>query len=87
MSSLKIATSRAGAVGTAVGGTGVVEGADGADRVGGWAPGGNMAEAPAVPTLRIRIGGVGPLDWMRWGERSDGEAHGLHVPGMHRDND
>jgi len=58
-SSLKAATSRASGVVALVHCSGVVEGADGANRRGGGAPGGDVAESPAVLTLRVPIGRVG----------------------------
>jgi len=61
-SSLKVATSRAGGVGAPVHGTGVVEGANGADGVGRGAPGRDMAISPAVLALRVFIRGVGALN-------------------------
>jgi len=61
-SSLKVATSRAGGVGASVGGTGVVEGTDGADWVGGRASGSDVAEVPAVLALSVPVRGVGALD-------------------------
>jgi len=57
-----MAISRAPGVGTSVHGTGVVEGAVGAHRVGRRASGGDVPEAAAVPTLRVPIRGVGALD-------------------------
>jgi len=61
-SSLKVATSRAGGVGASGHRTGVVEGADGANGRGGGAPGGDMAESPAVLALRVPIGRVGTFN-------------------------
>jgi len=57
-----VATPRAGGVRAAVGGAGVVEGTDGANWVGGGAPGSDVAEAPAVLALGIPVRGVGLLD-------------------------
>jgi len=63
--SLSVATSRAGGVGAAVHGAGVVERADGADRGGGGAPRSNVAVTPAVFALGVPIGGVGALNSAR----------------------
>jgi len=51
-----------GGVGTAVHGTGVVEGTDRANRVGGRAPGGDVTETPAALALLVPMGGVCMLD-------------------------
>jgi len=61
-SSLKVATSRAGEVGAPMHCSGVVEGADGANGRGGGAPGGDVAESPAVFTLSVLIGRVGAFN-------------------------
>jgi len=61
-SSLKVATSRGGGVGAPVHRTGVIEGADGANRRGGGAPGGDVAETPAVLALSVPIGRVGAFN-------------------------
>ena len=54
-SSLKVATSRASGVGVPMHGTGVVEGADGANGRGGGAPGGDMAVTPAILALGVPV--------------------------------
>jgi len=51
--SLKVATSRAGGVGVRMVGTGVVEGADGADWVRGGASRGEVAKRLAVRIMRV----------------------------------
>ena len=59
---LKVAAAGAGRVGASVLGTGVIEGAQGADRSFGQAAGGDVTEAPAVPALGVAVGGVCPHD-------------------------
>ena len=61
-SSLKVATSPAGRVGAPVHCADVVEGADGANGRGGGAPGGDVAETPAVLALSVPIGRVGAFN-------------------------
>jgi len=81
-----VAISRARGVGTAVHGTGVVEGADGTNRADGGAPRGDVSEAPAVFALRVPIGRVGALNHSRAGEEAYGGAHCWDVPGVDRDD-
>jgi len=84
---LSVATSRAGRVGTSVHGSGVVERTDGADRVDGGAPGGNVSEAPTVLALRVPIGGVCSLDRPGTGEETYRGTHDWDVPWVDRDDD
>jgi len=67
-------------------GTGVVEGTNGANRVDGGAPGGDVTETPAVLALRVAIGGVGALNRSRAGEEAYGGTHRWDVPGVDRDD-
>ena len=52
-------------------GSAMVERAQAADRIFGIAPLCDMAEAPAVSALSITVGGVGPLNCVGPGEKSD----------------
>ena len=67
-------------------GTGVVEGTKGANRVDGWAHGGDVSEAPTVFALCVPIGGVGAFNRSRTGKEAYGGAHCWDVPGVDRDN-
>jgi len=58
----------------------VVEGANGADRRGGGAPGGDMAVSPAVLALGVPVGRVRTLNSSRAAEESNRGAHRKHVP-------
>jgi len=78
---------RAGGVGATVHGSGVIEGADGTNRIGRGAPGGDMAVAPAVPTLRVPIGGVGAFNCARTGEESNRGTHRGYVSRVGGDDD
>jgi len=86
-SSLKVATSRASGVGTSVHGSGVVEGADRANRRGGGASGGDMKVTPAVLALRVPVGRVGAFNGSRSGEETNRGAHREHVPRVDGDDD
>jgi len=68
-------------------GSGVVERTDGAKRVDGGAPGGNVSEAPAVLALRVPIGGVGSLDRPGAGEETYRGTLDWDVPWGDRDDD
>jgi len=81
-SSLKVATSRASGVGAAMHGTGVVEGADGANGRCGGAPRGDMAITPAVLALGVPVGRVRAFNSSRSGEETNRGAHGRHVPSV-----
>jgi len=67
-------------------GTGVAEGADGADGVGGGASRGNVSETPAVLTLCVPIRGVCAFDRPRAGEKAYGRAHCWDVAGVDGDD-
>ena len=68
-------------------GSGVVERTDGANRVDGGAPWGNVSEAPTVLALRVPIGGVGSLDRPGTGEETYRGTHDRDVPWVDRDYD
>jgi len=68
-------------------GSGVVEGADGANGGGGGAPGGDMAVSPAVLVLRVPVGRVSAFDSARSGEESNRRAHRKYVPWVDGNDD
>jgi len=68
-------------------GAGVVERTDGANRVDGGAPGGNVSEGPTVLALRVPIRGVGSFDRPRTGEEVYRGTHDWDVSWMDRDDD
>jgi len=67
----KVAAAGAGRVWAPVVGSGVVEGAQGADGVFGLASWCDMAEAPAISALGVAVRGVSPLNCAGTGKESD----------------
>ena len=65
----------------------MADGTDRADGANGGTSGGDMAETPAVLTLRVPIGGVCTLNRSCAGEKTYGGAHCKDVPGVDRNND
>jgi hypothetical protein len=77
--SLNVSLFRAGGVGAAVGRSGVVVTAKGADVPFGLAGRSGMPILPALPTLREAVRGVGPFDVADLGEKINVVADPINV--------
>ena len=65
----------------------VVEGAKGADLVGGGAVGGHVTIVPTVSALRVAVGGEHPFNVSVAGEEPDKTDNSHDVARVHGDND